>query len=730
MRVLKIVIVCVLMLICVSAQAKKEKGRRTGEPPEVAGTLGSSLLLIGTSSAATIENILKGVESLSRETVDLSPQERDFLFGYANYRLGKWSEAEAFFKKCGDLPVIDDHILFYRARTALALGDNEKADVLFTKILEEKNGSVWTNEARRYGAEAKINFKRFEDARRLIEQYIKNAPLASDVFDANLLLARSYMAQGDEAEAAAHLRRMASNAVSESELAELARLGNSSFERWLKDPSVQVEIAQSLMDHSQWTDALNHLEKAMSSRSDFETKWFFARSLFRAHRYKEVIPLLEELLKEGGGQMRLTLLNNLASAYARVDDYKHSIELRKKIIHEYSNMPGTVLDSQSKIAFLLLDDGHYKEAVDEFENVLRLKGSAGMRTKVLWYMAWSYYQMKEYDSAVRIMNDLLKGGARKGKVKMDDRVAYWKARSLEKAGRREEARSIYRQILGSHPIGYYGVLSRRRLDGDVRNTRDFSEAPAHRWPAGHFKQEIPDARGVYQASPHLARAIVFDRLKLHEEAARELSVAVSSERFADANLVMWLASKNFAHNISYVFASQRYASFLHSLPDADGFQRFVWEQSYPESYKPVVEKLVGGSFDPKIVYAIMRAESNFRPAVVSPAGAVGLMQLMPVTAQKMAEQSGDNGFDAHSLYRPAKNIEYGVQYLKKLHGLFPNNAVAVIASYNAGEEAVGRWVNHGYSPDIEEFIEEIPYDETNLYVKKVMMSYWILQQMY
>lgn len=727
------VIWCLVLGISL-AEAKEAPKEPT---PELTGTLGSALLLIGTSSAETVDNVLKGVESFGKSIERFTPDQRNFLFGYANYRLGKWREADGFFKRCGENALLGDHVLFYRGRIAIAVGENERAEDLLTQLINDKAGSVWANDARRYLAQAKINLGRFDEARQLIGQYLKGTTLVSDVFEANLLLARSYIAQGDEEEALLHLKNLATSVISENELSEIIKVAfdadkkiGTRFERWLGDPSTQYDIAQTLMEHSQWTDTLSHIEKVLSA-DGFEAKWLNARCHFKAHLYREAIPILEGLLKNDGyGKLRLTLLQHLASAYARIDDYKHSIKLRRQIIREYSRAPSVVLDSQSKIAFLLLDDGHYKEAIDALEKVLKFKGSASMRTKTLWYIAWSYYKLKDYDAAIRIMNELLKGGAKKSKVKIDDRVAYWKARSHENAGRHKEARALYREILDDHPIGYYGVLSKRRLNNDVRDADNFVDAAPYKWPKGRFSVNVPRAETFAPQSPHLARAIVFNKLDLHDLVAKELASSVETEKGADTNLIMWLASKNYMHDIPYMLAHQRYMSILHSLPQSGGFERFIWEQSYPEAYRPVVERLVGHRFDPKLVYAIMRAESTFRPAVVSPAGAIGLMQLMPVTAQKMASELGEPNFDSHELYRSAKNIEYGIQYLKKLYGLFPKNTVAVIASYNAGEEAVGRWLGHGYSPDIEEFIEEIPYDETNLYVKKVLMSYWILQQMY
>lgn len=100
-----------------------------------------------------------------------------------------------------------------------------------------------------------------------------------------------------------------------------------------------------------------------------------------------------------------------------------------------------------------------------------------------------------------------------------------------------------------------------------------------------------------------------------------------------------------------------------------------------------------------LVKAIMHVESNFNPYAASHKGALGLMQLMPTTAQQ-------HGIT--ELYDPAKNIEAGVRHIRYLKGLFGNQPVLVIAAYNAGENAVRR---HGGIP---------PYQETRSYVRKVL----------
>ncbi|NIA12874.1 MAG: transglycosylase SLT domain-containing protein, partial [Nitrospiraceae bacterium] len=105
------------------------------------------------------------------------------------------------------------------------------------------------------------------------------------------------------------------------------------------------------------------------------------------------------------------------------------------------------------------------------------------------------------------------------------------------------------------------------------------------------------------------------------------------------------------------------------------------------------------ALDANLVFAVIQAESNFNPHAVSPAGARGLMQLMPGTAAEMG---------VTDIFDPAQNIAAGTQYLAKMHNLFSNNRALALAAYNAGPNAVKK---HGGIP---------PYPETRLYVRKVL----------
>jgi soluble lytic murein transglycosylase-like protein len=144
---------------------------------------------------------------------------------------------------------------------------------------------------------------------------------------------------------------------------------------------------------------------------------------------------------------------------------------------------------------------------------------------------------------------------------------------------------------------------------------------------------------------------------------------------------------------------------------------------------PNWEPTGGWRVTPSLIYAHALQESNFRTDVISPAGARGLMQVLPGTAQGLARARGSS-FTAADLDRPAVNLEYGQSYLEKLRdlpitgGFLPK----VIAAYNAGPSPVARWnseIRDNGDPLL--FIESIPYWETRGYVAIILRNYWIYE---
>ncbi|MGN1098530.1 MAG: lytic transglycosylase domain-containing protein [Clostridia bacterium] len=138
-------------------------------------------------------------------------------------------------------------------------------------------------------------------------------------------------------------------------------------------------------------------------------------------------------------------------------------------------------------------------------------------------------------------------------------------------------------------------------------------------------------------------------------------------------------------------------------------------QSFPMPYKDTVEKY-GREYgvERDLIYAVIKAESNFDPAAVSHAGAKGLAQLTDATARYVAEMIGIE-YDSGDSFKAEKNIQLAVYYLRYLLNKYDGDLHCTIAAYNAGEGNVDKWLASDSG------VESIPFKETERYVKKVKL---------
>ena len=151
---------------------------------------------------------------------------------------------------------------------------------------------------------------------------------------------------------------------------------------------------------------------------------------------------------------------------------------------------------------------------------------------------------------------------------------------------------------------------------------------------------------------------------------------------------------------------------------------------FPLPYRDQVKFHSGTRIDPFFVYSVMRQESIFDYQITSPAGACGLLQIMPATGKMLAKQEGIDTFDPAQLYNPYMNIRLGVRYLVDLKAQYSNDYMYVLGNYNAGPKPTKRWQKAGEGKTWDIRAEEVSYWETRDYVKRVMGNYWIYQEIY
>jgi soluble lytic murein transglycosylase len=178
----------------------------------------------------------------------------------------------------------------------------------------------------------------------------------------------------------------------------------------------------------------------------------------------------------------------------------------------------------------------------------------------------------------------------------------------------------------------------------------------------------------------------------------------------------------------YQVAQQIPAATLNVAPSPA--TRWSWDCAFPAPYADEVAAVERAHALPAgLVHAVMRQESGFDPEAVSPAGAIGLLQLMPNTARTLlgpARDGGDAGEPvavADLLTIPRKNVALGARYLHDLLEHFHGRVPLAVAAYNGGPEAVDRWLKRPQGLDLDLFVERIPYAETRTYVARVLGNF-------
>ena len=160
-------------------------------------------------------------------------------------------------------------------------------------------------------------------------------------------------------------------------------------------------------------------------------------------------------------------------------------------------------------------------------------------------------------------------------------------------------------------------------------------------------------------------------------------------------------------------------------------QNIALKKIYPTKYNEYVEKYSKeNNADKYMIYAIIKAESNFKSDVKSNSNAIGLMQLLENTAVEMSNLIKQDEITEKSLYDPEMNIKLGISYYSYLLKHYRGNNILALTAYNAGMGNVDNWIKKGVIKSDGSDIENIPYKETNNYVRKILRDYKFYVKLY
>lgn len=598
-------------------------------------------------------------------------------------------------------PVVGDHAGLRRARLQLSKGRVLEARQIAARVIAEFPDSPLLPELHQLVGEARVAERDEVGAREAWAAAL--ATTKDDDLRAALLrrVARSEERSGEDRAAALTWRLLWYAHPSSDEATQAShRLDviEAHLDETLRRASDWRKRADKLFRLRHNDEALEAYDRALamglSKSEERRARKQRAQTLFRMRRYPDAVQAFEALPQTGDTPIWL------ARSMARADRVPESIAAFERI----AKKPGAHRLRAHYLAALLLDGrDRDEEARAHFRVLAEDPGKGGLSRAALWRLGWSDYRKGRHARAASRLDKL--AAATSNDI---DRLRplYWRARALEADGRTTEANALFESMAAGYPLSYYGWRARTRVAADELPRPQHEIAPGE---SGLRPSQLARVRILMQAGLVDAGA---EETALLTRRARGLE-----DRIELARLLTSAGDYNRAQRV----VVNAYTTSLARGP-VTGLEE-LWWYAWPSAFSGMVDAATqpDGSVDKELVYSIMREESGYRPQVISPVGARGLLQIMRETGQQLASRSGRATFDPDDLFDPRTNIELGSFYLSELSRLFPTKLSASIASYNAGPHVVTDWVDGDLRPD-DEWVESIPYSQTRSYVKRVMRS--------
>jgi len=411
-----------------------------------------------------------------------------------------------------------------------------------------------------------------------------------------------------------------------------------------------------------------------------------------------------------------------ARAYGRIGRWSESI-LQFETLEKQAPAHRLADDSSYRAALAELELGKKRAAKERLASIAVRYPEGDMWPRALFRLGWLELREGHHEKAFEHFDALVEKGGDKSEEGITGRAEYWRARALYSMGRRIDAVEAYADIAERWPLRYYAQQALWRLRDVVPERADqilaqmrSSEGPSRMVFA--WRDEFDDPGFDRMVELLIVGEVTYASEEM--EALRMVGPDVDPE-MAVVGAVM-LQHAGAEAKLSRVIRSH-FEDFEGLLPKGEG--RLIWEATYPLAFSPLIEDVAEEyGLPPSFVRAVAREESSFDPEAVSWARAYGLVQLIMPTARRFAEEAGVKA-TPRTLKKAEVNLKIGAAYMAWLWDRFGQNPALVPSAYNAGEGAVRRWLEEDSARPLDVFIEEIPYDETRRYTRRVLQTYGV-----
>ncbi len=351
--------------------------------------------------------------------------------------------------------------------------------------------------------------------------------------------------------------------------------------------------------------------------------------------------------------------------------------------------------------FIFEELGKINPAIYFFQKSLKEKTlNLELKEKTWWQYGWVLYRAGKIQKSITTLTKLLEQTQNQY---LQARILFWTGRLWAIAGNHKKSKQSYQQLIKTDPVSYYGLLAHYDTKKEIKIKKTNI-----RQKLGNSK-EYSTARWLLSLGEH---DDVHDFLQYKAEEYRK-----DNKQTNRTELFYYMALAKY-----YLPLFQMAGSL--PLKERSAFFQSYAEILFPITYRQEVETAAQlFNIEKELIYALIRQESAYNPKARSPSDAFGLMQVRPLTAKYIAKQAGIRYRSIRDLYHPKKNILLGTAFLKKQFKHYDFQFIVTIASYNAGGTAIRRWLKQRPITDPLSFIEDIPFNETRIYVMLLIRNF-------